>query len=810
MSSCKRWCAVVLSAALLLGALPAAAESGNTALFVRNPDGTGQNEYVGSIAVVGDALYILGNSLYRYRPGDQEPETLLEQVWGGGTAVEETAEPGTGGEAEAPSEAAGEPAKEPAAETSEEPASEAAGEPAAETSQEPASESAAGAAEDVSAPQEPTYTPYVLVGGGETLCAIDTQEGMLGTWDEAGKRFAWEQKLDWSDMTRPRDDWSETREVVTPILMDGAIYMLVTKDFDNWGEYELRRFDLASGACAKLPAADLQCLVAYTPGKLAAVWVDREDWEPSVVVVDAATGNVETTLLQTENRYGQLGGLAYDAATGVLYVNENCTVAPVVNGALGEPVAFIPAQSGTNSIAAVLSSGHYVISAYDGIFLRNLDPQYKPAGVLRLGGGYMDDATAAFARANPDIAIQMSSNYLWTSQQIIDAMISKESNVDVFTVSSMGGLKGLREKGYLADISSSPALVAAVEAMYPQVRDALLVDGKLYGYPQSLSVTLWQVDEAALEKLGLGGMPETMMDFMDLIQTWVDEDMAEEYPEWMLSEPWYDRQQLLYELVMTYVYRYETPDQPLRFDTPELRRLLERWERLPEFGPSEEDRASGRGYTFDGSQAILISTSASPFFRFWYSDREDHKPSLVSSPPFVAGDPPAIFGNMSVYVVNPNSTQHELALRYLEYVAENGDTRDRYLVRPDLNEPVPEPYMIQDKLDAEKALKEAEEDLEKAEEADKKEAQEYVDMVREWLKNTERNYWQISAEDIATYRELAQYMRINIDSAMLNYGSTSFEEFYKELQRYAEGQIKLDELLRELDKKSKMIFYEGN
>jgi len=421
----------------------------------------------------------------------------------------------------------------------------------------------------------------------------------------------------------------------------------------------------------------------------------------------------------------------------------------------------------------------------------------------------MDGPTADFVRANPDIAVQIAEGYMWSSQEIIDALVAKEDSVDVFEVSTQGGFRGLRDKGYLTDLSASEALVAPVEAMYPFVRDALLVNGKLYAYPKNMSMDLWRANVDALEELGLGGMPGTMLDFMDVIERWIEEDMADAHPDQTLFDsPWFDREQLAYQLVMYYISRYERADEPLRFDTPVLREALERWERLPEFG---DPPGPGRVVHFSSDQAApLFSLYAMPLYRLYEgSGAEGGGPRLVPPPVFVAGEEPIVRCYLTLYAINPNSTQTDAALRYLEHIAENGEARDRYMLRPGLNEPVPEPYAQQHRLNLERTIADAQERLQEADEADRRALEEDIAQYQSWLQESERWYWMISLEAIEEYRALAPYFVLSTDSVMLNYDAGSVVELFDDLQRYAQGQMRLDEFLRELDKKAKMIFLEG-
>lgn len=795
----KRYCSGLLCALLLLsGVLPALAESGNTILFARDEAEANDTDpmYVSSIAVVGDMIYILGSGLFSYRIGDAEPVELLsnEQMWGySGLSTETVIVDAEGSDEAEADQAAVTDQPEKTDDDSDKTQN--------ETENQPDDDTQAAEGEQV----EPTGYSLSALIGGDALYALDSEKGRLGEWDEASKSFAWDIQLNWEGMTREQDGWKETLDMRSLFMVGDTLYMLCAKEFDMWDEYVVRAFDITTGSASALPLKGrIDIVVAYRPGKLVALVTDADTYEPSIVLYDIASGKVEDTL-SGDGLSGDIGGIAYDAATDTLYVAQNNVIQPLANKAFGEPAAYLGSQ-GYRSSSAITSTGHFVSMSYDGVYVRSLDAKYKPAGVLRIASGYMDNATSKFARANPEIGIEITENLSWSDQGFLSAITSKDTNVDVYSLTTSGEFANLYEKGYLADLSSSPALMAAVEAMYPAIRDAVLVDGKLYGYPANPNTSFWAADEAALQRVGFDGAPKTFDELLDMIEQWENEDMAEDNPGWRLLDGWFNKQQLLGLIIQSYVARYESADQPLKFDTPVLRRLLERLEQLPEFGIDYNDEAQVADYSYNS--AIMLNSSASPFSSM-YSDQPDYAPLLVNPPVFEEGEEPQTIGMLTVYAVNPESKNIDLAIKFFEYLAENDEPYNRYQLRTDLSEPVAEPYAVRNKKQTEEMIAEAEERVAKADASDQQSIQDEIDMYKSWMADYERYYWQLSAEQIANYREIAPTIVINTHSIMLNYSSVSFAEFWKELQQYSEGQMKLDELLRSLDKKAQMVFYEG-
>ena len=795
----KRWMAALVCIGMLCVALAAQAAPGDVVLFERpvQDDGSVEYEYINDVVRVGDTLYILGNSLFSYREGDEAPTVLMDSqaIWGHPMMVMDD---GEDGDAQLPE--GGEAGE---------------GQPLVAVQIVLDDAEMADGEENLmpDAPEGPHYRPGALVGGGDVLHAVDVESGMLGRWD--GQAFQWDTQLDWEDMVEDNGEWTQTREFIFCTMTDGALVALVGKGEDRWGEYDLARFDLATGKRTMLPAQDLVCLAAYRPGKLAALCVNRNDgWRMSIVQVDTASGTVDAPLYDApENSYLQGGGLAYDAALDALYFATMGTLVKVENNALSEPVAYIASSSiYEGNKAHVLPSGHYAVQTYEGIFVRNLDPQYKPSRVLRVAGGYMTDAMIGFAREHPEIAVQLVNDDAWQTQDIIDTMLTGEPIVDVLSVDASGGLAELLEKGYLAELSESPVLMDEVTGMYPWLQEVLMADGRLYAFPRDAWCSFWAIDLDGMGKVGLE-IPQTMSEFLDIVARWVDEDMGEDYPQYMLMNEWMmDGQQLFYQIFEQYIIAYDQDGPPAKLDTPLLRDALEQVKSLPSFGEDEDGMMGGTRvvYYSDREYAVpLIQTGMSPFDGGHWGAPEGYAPQLMLAPPFEPNGPQRSRLQLYVFVVNPRSQNQDLAIQLLEYMAAHQEARTRYLLRPDLNEPIPNAWAMTWIKDATEWVAECETMLAEAAPEDVRDAQERLVEARRSLANAESQRWEVSAEAIAAYRALADDISARLYSPMFNYSNASIEEFWTLLNRYQEGQMQLPDMLREMDRKMQMMYLES-
>ena len=75
----------------------------------------------------------------------------------------------------------------------------------------------------------------------------------------------------------------------------------------------------------------------------------------------------------------------------------------------------------------------------------------------------------------------------------------------------------LIDKGYAADLSGYPELMAVAGRMDARFTESVMRDGKLYGLPVSLYTSGMGVNADTMEKLGLtqDDLPTTWLEFLD-------------------------------------------------------------------------------------------------------------------------------------------------------------------------------------------------------------------------------------------------------------------------------------------------------
>ena len=668
---------------------------------------------------------------------------------------------------------------------------------------------------------------YIVGDEQGRLWGINMTAGRAGLLDADG--VAWQDvTLDVTGMWVDEGEYSYTKHLGKPFIRDGVLYGLR----DNYSAmgyeegFSLVAFDLSTGAQTARDLPGAREMTPYTPGKAlvrTAVYGDDADgWSVTAGLseVDLATGAMTPLPHGLPASDHELGGLAYDPASDTVYYVYESQIMASQGGAPFTCVAYISLEYiSAQAEAAVLSGGFYAIRCND-VVLRNLDPQYKPERVLRVSAGWADMTFLRFNEDHPDVPVLLVQE-VYGPEAISTAITSGQQIADIFTLSYNYGFRRLANRGYAADLSGSQALSATLERMYPQIAAALSDEtGHIMGYPRSVGWGTWVVDRTLWRALDMGELPTTYAEFFALMQRFEDE-LADQHPDISFYTHW-GKQDLVTRAVVDYVNQYESEEAAITFSTPVLRDLLAQidalpistpdWENMTREDMDEMDRLANRRTLFSpyGDELFSIGLYGSS-----ETDIDYGEPDMQRLQPLVfeAGQTPRVRANLEVYFVNPSSPNLDLALRYLEYVADSEALEAalvRYALYPDMNDPLPDPNYDLDRTNMAAMREKTLRALETAQPDTRREMEESVAFYDAWLADEENNRWLIDAQGIASYRALAPYIFLPRNSIFNSYeeGSAN-EQLYAIINRYCEGQLGLDAFLRELDNKMRMMFLEG-
>ena len=657
--------------------------------------------------------------------------------------------------------------------------------------------------------------PSLLCSDGASLWGI-TADGMLGHWD--GTAFQWDVQLQWDDMR----DAGGARGLRDPVMLNGTLYALLPPLTGDNGAaslngYALVGYNTQSGACKTLPAQFVWQIAPYKESKLLLLSqnVAAYDGAGGVLVYDPIAQRVEQTLATLEGF--SLGGLAYDAASDTAYALSGGVLHALAPGEPPAAVAYLAARSlWDDGFCGLLPGGYYVSGdALSGVLVRNIDPQYMTGTPLRIRGFNADEALLeAFQRAHPDMPVIFLEAVDADPLALANRMTYGDDSFDVLQLWMSAGLRALMRRGYLADVTDVPGIADAVAAMYPQFQDALTWQGRVYAYPADISVSVWAVDDAALAQFGMEA-PRTQAEYIALLARWEEEYAADfsEYRFTYLTEG-EEKEQLAMATLSQYLLLYSQPGQPPpRLDTPVLREVLAGIAALPYQRPDPaREKPLVTVTTSSGRQPHVLVNQYADALNRWgnYGAEGERIPArLMLPPPFEAGQESLASVSLEAFAVNPRSPAPEQAAAFLAFVAAHNNPAMHAMVNPNANEGQREPWYAETRARVQGNFNDLNQRLRTAAQADKQSLQDSIREHEAYLAWLDTEGWAAAPHNIAAYRMLASQLRVEADGAMGG-SAQGWAELETALLRYLAGQSGLDETLREMDNKLRMMYLEGD
>ena len=588
----------------------------------------------------------------------------------------------------------------------------------------------------------------------------------------------------------------------------------------DWGNNSLYRISLSDGSASLVTRNYFASLTRYTDGRLLTrYWNQQEAYgEDGVVVMpQMALINPDT------GEYEALCSLPSTSCTGIAVDGEYVYVSDAshvyrydASFAAPELVAYLTPGYGSDSAAAMIFDGQYHVASWDadsGLRSVSTDPSLLPSTVLRISGGFYDtELLSSFCAAYPEIAVELEDTYYYKAEDIRQNMTSGDSACDLYALYfTEGAFEALCRKGYCADLSSSQALMNAVQSMYPFVQDVLVQDGKLYAIPLNVSATTIGYYTAALDKVGLtvDDLPTSLWGLLDFIDAWY-EDYADDYPEIQLFEYSTDLSGSLLNLIFeTQMAVCDLKGTALTLDTPQVSKLLIRLEELKPIlqelsSSGEEDMAFAviAADSADSARALFSSYADCLPNRYGHNATYEAMPLLLS---LDEGMEPALHMNMSGMILNPASKNAEAAIAFLEYVVEHMPADRRIALEPGYNEPLEYEYYESNKKNITDWISEMEKSMADASEEDKAMYEENLQYAQESLRQTEEERWAIDEQDITAYRTLAAALVVPTSNPFY---STS-PQMTSLLQRFSDGQLSADQFVKEFSRIYQMIEMEN-
>lgn len=670
------------------------------------------------------------------------------------------------------------------------------------------------------------YTNYRLLNGGGALLALRMDYDYSGettlvqsvmykiTLDGETASAEEMYAIDWSAMTDNPDG------IYLDLCVSTGAWMML-RTYDSSGTTVFKRINLADGTAQDCTLGNVQCdqvmtLTPYTESRvLITAFTDDQYNRIAFIAYDPASDAAQTLCETDVEQYSSFQNIATDMETGKTYFTRAGEIFELdpTTGTVGESVSDMPLDY-TDSPAAILTGGFYACAQYSTYVLRNVNAGAEHGTRLKVYDySYADAVTNAFyqfSNEHGDVSAVLSREDSDVSS-IVDDMMNRSSDVDVYILpTTSANFEAIRTRGYIADLSGSEALTQLGDRMYETVREQLSVDGKLAMLPVSSTFWVPYIKTAALEKLGLtaADVPTNWPDMLDFIA-----GLKDKLPE--------DGSVHLFDLYMTdssvrwnlFNLIFQCYQQTLNEDSnavtaQEMTEILNKLGQIDFTAlgqPTEEEVQSedyapeytDDGYLFELSMGMSLQEIT-----------KEQTPLVLS---LTANTPRYLMTEGSVAFINPFSEHKDLALEFMEALAQNMTTEDLAICCEDVTEPVKNSYYEQGIANLQEWVDQCKNQLENCEEVDR---QDYEEQLADAQKNldsfTKEHYYSITEDDLNWMHENAQYFVYHCPDWLYSSSDDgSSGDALDLVQQYADGKITADKLMQEIDRKVRMRMMEG-
>ena len=540
------------------------------------------------------------------------------------------------------------------------------------------------------------------------------------------------------------------------------------------------------------------------------------DWNNSEAGTTVARYDVETKTLtelcsiQLEN-YATLQNLCYDAETETAYCVRAGEIYPIDldSGEFGEPVTDVTGDMFSSTSPVILEGGYFAFVDYHSYIIRSLHPEATDKRKLRVydttWSNSVQNAYLSFTKDHSDATAIVSHDYLGN---VTDSMMNRDGSVDVLIMNTaMEGYDALVQRGYMADFSASEALNQLLERVRPSLREEMKVNGEFAILPVEYYIMQMRFKLDALEEIGITkeDLPHNWMDFMDWLKSL--EDVLPDDGSAHLIDPWYSDQEarsalmtqvfMTYQLALTYAPEYARTE-----DMIEIFQKLESIDFIKLGCPTQEEVYSDDYEPEYDWSKILVEWNVGS--QLGGITKERYYPVIMS----LTQDAPAFLSiDCSVAFINPYSENQDLALAFIEALSENLEPEIQYILFEDMDEPLLNSYHDEAVQNMEEYLEMLRAEYEDADEADKQELAENITEYEGYLEEIREDIWEISQDDIAWVNENGQNLKFAVRNWLY---SNDNGEAWELIEQYASGQLDAERLMKEIDRKIRMMILENS
>lgn len=583
--------------------------------------------------------------------------------------------------------------------------------------------------------------------------------------------------------------------------------------YDDSGLTHVVGMNLSDGAFEAYDQIDGEIInmAPYTNNQmLIQQYADYDGERVQFLILDPAAGSIETALEMDVPQYEPYNDMACDRGNGNVYYSKQGELFELnlQTGESGEAITDMPESGYSDIVATVLDGGYYASANYDCYIIRNLHPAQKSDKRLKIyDGSYDDCVTRAFfalSNAHGDDTVLLSRDYN-SAASLVDDMMNRSSDIDVYIMSSDdASYESVYTRGYIADMMDSEKMRAAADRMYPAMRDALSIDGRLCALPVNCYFWLPYLNEGTLEKLNMTveDVPDNWWDFLDFLM-----ELPEKLPadgSVGLMDPWMSNESAkrsIFECIFRN-YQQLLQKNPNAFSADQMAALLEKLDRV-DFQALGQPAEADLDYEADGNNYSNYSYLLEMNMGTTLGGISKQHPMVMS----MSADTPKLLAvSTSIAFINPYSKNTEMALEFIELLADNLPDETNYAIYSDLNAPVENPYYAEEMQRLQESIEKLRAQYEAAKAVDRQDLQQQLTDFEQVMKDFEEERYSISDKDIAWIHEFGDALILQGNNWLYSGDSG---EAYQLVQEYCAGQTNAQTLMNEIGRKIRMMMMEN-
>ena len=654
--------------------------------------------------------------------------------------------------------------------------------------------------------QQPGSMGLTLLENKGGIRLMDIDRGLLYplTLPGGAPRLAEPLALDWQDYIDLYNDMfgdPEGRRPPLEFLMTEDRLWVMQEDmgYDSGTYFWLTRFDLKTGKEDR-PAErfSVGAMTPYQDGKLlitTPMSFTEDGFEMgSFAVMDPDDLSVET-LFPIGEMY-DLWALGYDKVSNTLFAAFGDRLYRYDN-LQGDPVpcADLPSMS-HSGVLQVLERDQIVFLGHNGLNMidTNAERFANKTPLVFLGSFYQSGADETIAELP---GYRFSSDF--GGLTYAERMLADKSSFDLtLHRTDSDDFQAVMNKGYALDLSAVPGVQAYIDSLYPALREAITMDGKVYGIPIELSAELPGYDRgffAAIDR----EPPRDFMDLLSFVDDWQD-TYAEDYPNHIPINMWNPREVLIRLALNLYQNQKAMEDAPFSWDDPLLRRML------TALDATQMPKSSSSGWEEESSaEAINLQFSLHDIKYmkgYDFGGPVAHAPLLLSPEEGMAG---TLRLNVSILFANAGSARPEAALDFIAHYMNHLPQSVKAMVSPHENAPLENPYYTRTLRNMERELAAQQAAAAQAEGAQQRELEALTSAYSEKVEAYRRDdRWDAGEEEIAAYRHLLARHFVAQRNKLVD-----LTELQDPVIRYAEQQIDMEQFIKEIEGKTRLMMLEN-